>query len=128
MFVERKVCKSALFTNLAGLHASAVSFPLSDVNLAQLADETRYHPYFNLLFLRQTVFFNSSLLKPMLSNFFNLPLCWEKSASVCSKQLGPVLQNINISNLQQIDRFLSKLVSFVLSVANTLAWGNTLAN
>jgi hypothetical protein len=27
MFVERKVCYSALFTNLVGWHASAVSFP-----------------------------------------------------------------------------------------------------
>ncbi len=37
MFVERKVCYSALFTNLVGCHAGAVSFPLSDVILAQLA-------------------------------------------------------------------------------------------
>jgi hypothetical protein len=37
MFVERKVLYSALFTNLVGWHASAVSFPQSDVILAQLA-------------------------------------------------------------------------------------------
>jgi hypothetical protein len=37
MFVERKVRYSALFTNLVGWHASAVSFPLSDVILLQLA-------------------------------------------------------------------------------------------
>jgi hypothetical protein len=37
MFVERKVHYSALFTNLVRLHAGAVSFPLSDVILAQLA-------------------------------------------------------------------------------------------
>ncbi len=37
MSVERKVCYSALFTNFVGWHASAVSFPLSDVILAQLA-------------------------------------------------------------------------------------------
>ncbi len=37
MFVERKVCYSALFTNLVGWHAGAPSFPLSDVILAQLA-------------------------------------------------------------------------------------------
>jgi hypothetical protein len=36
MFVKRKVRYSALFTNLAGWHAGAVSFPLSDVILAQL--------------------------------------------------------------------------------------------
>jgi hypothetical protein len=36
MFVERRVCYSALFTNLVWWHASAVSFPLSDVILAQL--------------------------------------------------------------------------------------------
>jgi hypothetical protein len=37
MFVERKVRYSALFTKLVGWHASAVSFPLSDVILAHLA-------------------------------------------------------------------------------------------
>jgi len=37
MFVERKVGYSALFTNLVRWHAGAVSFPLSDVILAQLA-------------------------------------------------------------------------------------------
>ena len=37
MFVERKVHYSALFTNLVGWHAGAVSFPLSDVILAELA-------------------------------------------------------------------------------------------
>jgi hypothetical protein len=37
MFVERKVCYSALFTYLGGWHAGAVSFPLSDVILDQLA-------------------------------------------------------------------------------------------
>jgi hypothetical protein len=37
MFVERKVYYSSLFTNLVGWHAGAVSFPLSDVILAQLA-------------------------------------------------------------------------------------------
>ncbi len=36
MFVERKVCYSALFTNLVRWHTSAVSFP-SDIILAQLA-------------------------------------------------------------------------------------------
>jgi hypothetical protein len=37
MFVERKVCYSALLTNLVGWHAGAVSFPLSAVISAQLA-------------------------------------------------------------------------------------------
>jgi hypothetical protein len=37
MFGERKVHYSALLTNLVGWHTSAVSFPLSDVILAQLA-------------------------------------------------------------------------------------------
>jgi hypothetical protein len=37
MFVEIKVRYSALFTNLVGWHAGAVSFPLSDVILAQIA-------------------------------------------------------------------------------------------
>jgi len=37
MFVERKVHYSALLTNLVGWHKSAVSLPLSDITLAQLA-------------------------------------------------------------------------------------------
>jgi hypothetical protein len=37
MFVERNVHYSALFTYLVGWHASALSFPLSDVILTQLA-------------------------------------------------------------------------------------------
>jgi hypothetical protein len=37
MFVETKVSYSTLFTNLVRCHACAVSFPLSDVILAQLA-------------------------------------------------------------------------------------------
>jgi hypothetical protein len=37
MFLKRKVCYSALFTNLVRWHAGAVSFPPSDVILAQLA-------------------------------------------------------------------------------------------
>jgi hypothetical protein len=37
MFVERKVRYSALFTNLVWWHAGAVSFPLNDVILVQLA-------------------------------------------------------------------------------------------
>ncbi len=37
MFVEGWVRYSDLFTNLVGLHAGAVSFPLSDVILAHLA-------------------------------------------------------------------------------------------
>ncbi len=37
MFVEREICYSALFTYFVGLHANAVSLPLSDVILAQLA-------------------------------------------------------------------------------------------
>jgi hypothetical protein len=37
MFVQRKVCYSALFTNLVGWHAGAVSFPPRNIILAQLA-------------------------------------------------------------------------------------------
>jgi hypothetical protein len=37
MFVERKVCYSALFTNLCGWHAGAVSVPLSDVIFGEVA-------------------------------------------------------------------------------------------
>jgi hypothetical protein len=34
---QAQFCYSALFTNLVGWHAGAVSFPLSDIILAQLA-------------------------------------------------------------------------------------------
>jgi hypothetical protein len=37
LFVESKVCYSALFTNLVRWHAGTVSFPLSDIIMAQLA-------------------------------------------------------------------------------------------
>ncbi len=37
MFVERKVCYLALLKNLGGWHAGAVSFPPSDIILAQPA-------------------------------------------------------------------------------------------
>ena len=37
MFAERKVCYSALFTNLVRWHSGTVSFPLSDIFLTQLA-------------------------------------------------------------------------------------------
>ncbi len=37
MFVEKKVRYSDLFTKLVGRHVSDVSFPISDVILAQLA-------------------------------------------------------------------------------------------
>ncbi len=42
MFVERKVRYSALFTNLAGWHAGAVSFSPSDVILVQRACPLSY--------------------------------------------------------------------------------------
>jgi len=37
MFVQRKVHYSALFTILVGWHIGAISFPLNDVIVAQLA-------------------------------------------------------------------------------------------
>jgi hypothetical protein len=42
MFVEGKVRHSALFTNLVGGHASAVSVPPSDVISAQLAYDVMF--------------------------------------------------------------------------------------
>jgi hypothetical protein len=59
MFVERKVCYSAaLFTNLVRWHASAVSFPLSDVILAQLVC-----PLSDIMFWLHTGITNLSLYK-----------------------------------------------------------------
>jgi hypothetical protein len=37
MFIERKIWYSAMFTNLVGWQAGAVSFPPTDIILAQLA-------------------------------------------------------------------------------------------
>jgi hypothetical protein len=58
MFVERKVHYSALFTNLAGWHACAVSFPLSDVILAQLA-----YPLSDIMFCLHSGITNLSIYK-----------------------------------------------------------------
>jgi len=58
MFVERKVCYSALFTNLVGWHASAVRFPPSDVILAQLA-----YPLSDIMFCLHSGRTNLSLYK-----------------------------------------------------------------
>ncbi len=66
MFVERKDCYSALFTYLVGWHASAVSFPLSDVILAQLAC-----PLSDVMFCIHSGITNLSLYKHCIhhSNF-----------------------------------------------------------
>ncbi len=58
MFVERKVCYSALFTNLVRWHTGAVSFPLSDVILAQLAC-----PLSDIMFCLHSGITNPSLYK-----------------------------------------------------------------
>jgi hypothetical protein len=65
MFVERKVCYSALFTNLIGWPARAVSFPLSDVILAQLA-----YPLSVLMFCLHSGITNLSLYKQLVSYLF----------------------------------------------------------
>ncbi len=61
MFVEWKVYYSALFTNLVGWHAGAVSFPLSDVILAQLAC-----PLSDVMFCLHSGISNLSLYKHWL--------------------------------------------------------------
>ncbi len=61
MFVERKVLYSALFTNLVGWHADTVSFPLSDVILAQLACPLR-----DVMFCLHSGITNLSLYKHCL--------------------------------------------------------------
>jgi hypothetical protein len=58
MFVDRKVRYSALFSNLVGWHADAVSFPLSDVILAQLAS-----PLSDIMFCLHSGITNLSLYK-----------------------------------------------------------------
>jgi hypothetical protein len=58
MFAERKVRYSALFTNLVRWHASAISFPLSDVILAQLAC-----PLSDIMFCSHSGITNLSLYK-----------------------------------------------------------------
>jgi hypothetical protein len=58
IFVERKVRYSALFTNLVGWHTGAVSFPLSDVILAQPAC-----PLSDIMFCLHSGITNLSLYK-----------------------------------------------------------------
>jgi len=64
MFVERKVHYSALFTNLVGWHAGAVSIPLSDIILAQLAC-----PLTDIMFCLHSGITNLSLYKRWLGLF-----------------------------------------------------------
>jgi hypothetical protein len=58
MFVERNVRYSALFTNLAGWHVGAVSFPLSAAIFAQLAS-----PLSEVMFYLHSGITNLSLYK-----------------------------------------------------------------
>ncbi len=61
MFVERNVGYSALLTNLVGWHAGAVSFPLNDVILAELAC-----PLSDIMFCLHSGITNLSLYKHWL--------------------------------------------------------------
>jgi hypothetical protein len=58
MFVKRQVRYSHLFTNLVGWHAGAVSSPVSDIILAQLAC-----PLSDILICLHTGITNLSLYK-----------------------------------------------------------------
>ena len=62
IFVERKACYSALFTNLVGWHAGGVRFPPSDVILAQLAC-----PLYDVMFCLHLGLTNLSLYKHWLT-------------------------------------------------------------
>ncbi len=74
MFVERKVCYSALFRNLVKWHIGAVSFPLSDVILAQLAC-----PRSDVMFCLHSGITNLSLYKPWLalSKLLSFSFCFQ---------------------------------------------------
>jgi hypothetical protein len=61
IFVERKVCYSALFTNLVRRHAVAVGYPLSDIILSQLAC-----PLYDVIILFTSGISNLSLHKHWL--------------------------------------------------------------
>ncbi len=58
MFVERKVHYSALFTNLVVWHTGTVSFPLSDIILAQIVC-----PLSDIMFCLHSGITNLSLYK-----------------------------------------------------------------
>jgi hypothetical protein len=62
MFIERLVGYSALFTYLVGWHASAVSWPSSDIILAQLAC-----PLNDVMFCLHSRITNLSLYKHWLN-------------------------------------------------------------
>ncbi len=61
MFAERKVYYSALFTNFVRWHASAASFPLRDIILAQLA-----YPLSDIMFCLHSGITKLSLYKRWL--------------------------------------------------------------
>ncbi len=65
MFVDRKVRYSAMFTNLVRWHVGAVSFPLSDVFLAQLAC-----PLNDVIFYLHSGITNLSLYKHWLNQLW----------------------------------------------------------
>ncbi len=67
MFVERKVCYSALFANLVRWHAGALSFPLSDIILAQPA-----YPLSDIMFCLHSGITNQSLNK----HWALVPVLW----------------------------------------------------
>jgi hypothetical protein len=72
MFVERKVPYSAFFTNLFGWHAGAVSFPLSDVILAQLTC-----PLSDVMFYLLTYLSTNIGLIPIVNNsIVSINLCF----------------------------------------------------
>ncbi len=70
MFVERKVCYSALFTNLVWWHTGAVSFPLSDIILAQFA-----YPLSDIMFCLHSGITNLLLYKHQAYLYY-LKLGW----------------------------------------------------
>ncbi len=87
MFVERKVRYSALFTNLVGWHSGAVSFPLSDVILAQLACSLS-----DVMFYLRSGITSLSLYKRWLPNLRKLKvqsmsLPWAILLAFCVKKI-----------------------------------------
>jgi hypothetical protein len=80
MFVERKVCYSALFTYFVRWHTSAVSFPLSDVILAQQAC-----PLSDIIFCLHSGIINLSLYKNIA--FITITNCYFNCISLTNLKL-----------------------------------------
>jgi heme/copper-type cytochrome/quinol oxidase subunit 4 len=88
-----------------------------------------YYKTLQIRILQQMARFRSKLVSFLLS--VTNTLAWintilDKHTRLLQNTMGLYYKTLQIRILQQMARFRSKLVSFLLSVTNTLAWTNTI--